>query len=304
MILRLQHQRPDGEVDSYYLKPGRRFHIGRGSVCEIRILDLKLSRKHCALEHGDKGWQVIDLMSTNGCMLNGEQIVGNIPVEVGSVLEAGQTKLTVAAIFDPQSEEVPTVAAARSARKEPDADHDHTETTAPEPEPELEQELLPDGPSNAPAKAASNASNDWEPEPNSEALNKTDALIPNPGGDISPIPGVAALKPARLTTRPPTGEVRRPTAVFRAEDLRTDDDQDNLATRTHAPEAHKAPPAPVATPAPVAPSASPDVQERTFFITVLGRRVGPLTRAAARELKARELKGTLTTADLEQYPQS
>ena len=68
----------------------------------------------------------------------------------------------------------------------------------------------------------------------------------------------------------------------------------------------KAPPAPVA-PAPVAapaPSTSPgtDVQERTFFITVLGRRVGPLTRSAARELKARELKGTLTTADLEQYP--
>jgi hypothetical protein len=44
--------------------------------------------------------------------------------------------------------------------------------------------------------------------------------------------------------------------------------------------------------------------ERTFYITVLGRRVGPLTRSVARELKARELKGTLTTADLEQFPQS
>ena len=153
--------------------------------------------------------------------------------------------------------------------------------------------------------AASNAGNDWEPEPNSEAFNKTDALVPNPGSDISPIPGAAMLKPARPITRPPTGEVRRPTAVFRAEDLRTDDDHDNLATRTHAPEAHKAPPAPVAPPAHVAPSTSPgiDVQERTFFITVLGRRIGPLTRAAARELKARELKGTLTTADLAQYPQ-
>ena len=84
MILRLQHQRPDGEVDSYYLKPGRRYHIGRGSACEVRILDLKLSRKHCALEFGDQGWQAVDLMSTNGCTVDGEQIVGNVPVAAGA----------------------------------------------------------------------------------------------------------------------------------------------------------------------------------------------------------------------------
>ena len=300
MILRLQHQRPDGEIDSYYLKPGRRYHIGRGSACEVRILDLKLSRKHCALEFSERGWQAVDLMSTNGCTLDGEQIVGNIPVRTGSVLEAGQTKLTVAGIFDPQAAEAPPVAAntGAPARKEPEAaDHDHTETTAPEPE--LEQEPLPEGPANAPAKAASNTGNEWEPEPGSDAFTKTDALIPHPGADVSPIKGATALPPR---TRPPTGEVRRPTAVFRAEDMRPDDEQDNLSTRAHAPEAKATPAAP---PAPVsAPSTSPgtDVQERTFFITVLGRRVGPLTRSAARELKARELKGTLTTADLEQYP--
>jgi pSer/pThr/pTyr-binding forkhead associated (FHA) protein len=298
MILRLQHQRPDGEIDSYYLKPGRRYHIGRGSACEVRILDLKLSRKHCALEFAERGWQAVDLMSTNGCTLNGEQIVGNIPVQPGAVLEAGQTRLTIAAIFDAQAGEPPAAGSttpSTRARKEIDADHDHTETTAPEPE--LEQEPLPEGPANAPAKAA-NSGNEWEPEPNSDALNKTDALIPNPGADDSPIPGATALKSSRPTTRPPTGEVRRPTAVFRAEDLRTDEEQDNLATRLHAQEAYKAPPAPTA------PSTTPgtDSQERTFYITVLGRRVGPLTRAAARELKARELKGTLTTTDLEQYP--
>lgn len=307
MILRLQHQRPDGEIDSYYLKPGRRYHIGRGSACEVRILDLKLSRKHCALEYGDHGWQAVDLMSTNGCTLDGEQIVGNIQVQAGSVLEAGQTRLTVAGIFDPQAADAPPVATAPTApapsvQKEADADHDHTETTSPEPD--LEQEPLPEGPANAPAKAATNDSNAWEPEPNSEALTKTDALIPNPGSEISPIAGAVTVKPSQPSARPPIGEVRRPTAVFRAEDLRTDDEQDGLGTRTHAPEASKAPAAPVAPPAPVAPSTTPgtDTQERTFYITVLGRRVGPLTRAAARELKARELKGTLTTADLEQYP--
>lgn len=302
MILRLQHQRPDGEIDSYYLKPGRRYHIGRGSACEVRILDLKLSRKHCALEFGDKGWQAVDLMSTNGCTLDGDQIVGNIPVEVGSVLEAGQTKLTVAAIFDPANAEEPASQGSQPAKAEAHADHDHTETTAPEPD--IEQEQMPDGPANAVAKSEANRSNAWEPEPNSDALNKTDALIPNPGSGAHLIPKT----PAAPTTRPPTGEVRRPTAVFRAEDLRTDDEQDNLATRLHAekPAAPMKPSASVAPPAPVAPAPSTtpgtDSQERTFYITVLGRRVGPLTRSAARDLKARELKGTLTTADLEQYP--
>ena len=44
--------------------------------------------------------------------------------------------------------------------------------------------------------------------------------------------------------------------------------------------------------------------ERSYFITVLGRRIGPLSRTSARDLKARELKGTLRTADLEPYPQA
>jgi hypothetical protein len=44
--------------------------------------------------------------------------------------------------------------------------------------------------------------------------------------------------------------------------------------------------------------------DRSYFITVLGRRIGPLSRAIARDLKARELKGTLRPADLEPYPQA
>jgi len=72
--------------------------------------------------------------------------------------------------------------------------------------------------------------------------------------------------------------------------------------------------APSRPPAPAAPAPAPIVQsaasapapaaagdERTFYITVLGRRVGPLTRIAARDLKARELKGTLTLKDLDQF---
>jgi hypothetical protein len=49
----------------------------------------------------------------------------------------------------------------------------------------------------------------------------------------------------------------------------------------------------------VAPEAA-----RGLFITVLGRRIGPLAREQARELKARELRGQLTAADLDQLPQA
>lgn len=303
MILRLQHQRPDGEVDSYYLKPGRRYHIGRGSTCEIRVLDLKLSRKHCAVEFSDERWQAVDLMSTNGCTLDGVQIVGNVPLSSGSVIEAGQTRLTVADIIDPAHDEAAAVLAKSSRPEKQDAEavhHDHIETTAPDFEPSrsLEQEALPDGPNNAAGKndAHRGIGRDWEPEPNSDAFTKTDALIPHSTAENVP---VAKTRPAK------TNETRRPTAVFRADQAPLDTDHDNMGTRVHGSDTFATPaPAPVAVPNNLGAAGTPgtDSQERTFYITLLGRRVGPLTRAAARELKSRELKGTLTTGDLEQYP--
>jgi len=96
MLMLLHHQRPDGEVDTYHLKPGRRFHIGRGSSCEVRILDLSLSRKHCAVEFSEERWMVVDLMSTNGCKLDGDPVVGSLPIGDGGVITAGQTTLVAA----------------------------------------------------------------------------------------------------------------------------------------------------------------------------------------------------------------
>ena len=306
MILRLQHQRPDGEIDSYYLKPGRRYHIGRGSTCEVRVLDLKLSRKHCAVEFMDNRWHAVDLMSTNGCTLDGSQIVGNAPLSTGSIIEAGQTRLTVADILDPTQDEAPGVTpSTQSAKSDSQAIHyDHIETTAPEIDQQhVEQESLPEGPNNASGKndAHRDGRIDREPEPNSDTLNKTDALTPHRKTTNLPVPPLVALK-----KNPDKAEPRRPTAVFRADDLSPDGDHDHLGTRVHASEA---PAASVPPPKPSIPindvsTAAPgtDSQERTFYITLLGRRVGPLTRATARELKSRELKGTLTTSDLEQYP--
>ncbi len=289
MILRLQHQRPDGEVDSYYLKPGRRYHIGRGSGCEIRILDLKLSRKHCALEFSADRWQVVDLLSTNGCTLNGEQIVGTVAIDKGAVIAAGSTSVTVDDIFNAEMSPVQNNnTSINESAGEADTEAVTPDSTESEDDSaHLEQMSLPDGPGDQAAKneAQRRTGKEWEPEPGSDALTKTDALVPHPGLKVK-------------TTAPRKEEPARPTAVFRAADLNIN--HDNEATKLHTP----AQAAPSASVTPTAPTTTPtsDSIERTFFITVLGRRVGPLTRAVARDLKARELKGTLTIADIEQYP--
>ena len=60
-------------------------------------------------------------------------------------------------------------------------------------------------------------------------------------------------------------------------------------------------PPPLVPAPPTAGDAPKSDADRTFFITVLGRRIGPLTRQAARDLKSRELRGTLTFKDLDQF---
>ena len=323
MMMCLQHQRPDGELDSYYLKPGRRYHIGRGSVCEVRILDLKLSRKHCALEFTDNAWHVVDLLSTNGCQYDGQQIVGAVRVAPGGRIEAGQTALIVHSLFTPDADGAP--AGSTNADAAPDAAHDHTETTRPN----LEEEPLPEGEANHSAASETgifNRSQEWEPESEPDVLVKTDALIPNrppqatpaatkPRPTVTPSPAPVPAKIGSGPQRKATPEPRRPTAVFRADgsnNLVQAEDQDEEKTHVGrprpaglgvaAPLGESAPPAAAPPLVPMPPPTAASSDDRTFFITVLGRRVGPLTRSAARELKARELKGTLTTGDLEQYP--
>lgn len=314
MMMCLQHQRPDGELDTYYLKPGRRYHVGRGSVCEVRILDLKLSRKHCALEFTDNAWHVVDLLSTNGCQYDGQQIVGAVRVAPGGRIEAGQTALIVHSLFTPDAE---PAAGATSAEVASDAAHDHTETTQPD---LLEEEPLPEGEANHSAAAETGmfkVTKEWEPEAESDALVKTDALIPNRPLEAQPAARPRPPAMAGPSTRKAAPEPRRPTAVFRADGSnnldvaqRQGDAQDEEKTHigrpanlgVAAPLGESAPPVSAPAPAPMPPPTAAGSEERTFFITVLGRRVGPLTRSAARELKARELKGTLTAGDLEQYP--
>lgn len=214
MLLLLHHQRPDGEVDTYHLKPGRKYHIGRGSACEVRILDLGLSRKHCALEFTEGRWKLIDMMSTNGCKLDGDMVVGSQPVKDGATIMAGNTTLVTSL-----------------GKSSTSSDNDTAQNVEQEPLPEGGHETI-----QAPDHCVANR--DWEPQP--------------------------------ASTKVPSG-------VLQPHDL-------------HVPYAS------------ITAAVDQATDERRYVISVLGQRVGPLTRNEARDLKAREQTGQLSLADLERYP--
>lgn len=301
MILYLQHHRGDGDVDTYHLKPGRRYHLGRGSGCEVRILDLKLSRKHAAVEWNEGEWRFTDLCSTNGCKVDGEAVSGSVTLTVGRRIEIGQTTLSVLRILapdetDPEDEEV----AMEPPEGEPVIPTDGT-GDQPRPEarirtPSFEEDELPApaASSTAPLARKEQAPVPVPVTPPEEAvLEATAPTLPRPPV-FEPTPG-----PVQTLTSPPTepgtGRRSRPPAVK------------GVVIQAVPPTPPPTAPAePETAPPPVPqppPAPAPVVEERTFFITVLGRRIGPLTRAAARELKARELKGTISSSDLDQYPQ-
>jgi|GEM_PF-2574492 len=399
MLMRLQHKRPDGEVDTYHLKPGRKYFFGRGSTCEIRILDLKLSRKHCLLEWIDDGWHVEDLGSTNGARLNGQPLANARSLTVGAVIEAGGTALTIAGFID----------GSKTPSEEADSDEDSAALRA-----RVEQLPLPEKGDDAPLAESTLMANDWElasdqvhtstgalqplsagnpatngrakvaEKPAAPAVSAKSAPRPALGlddgdgnasaimpgnllADTAPLtakrpasksvqsataepfeltlPGEAAkpqnsaipANPANppSSSAPPTRPTRiKPVTIRVGRIDGADQDEahpatsDDLVFASGVPEVAINIDEPVAAPTPKVPTApfqpvqpvviagsavpstpprtapSTNAHERTFYITVLGRRVGPLTRLDARDLKSRELKGTLSMSDLETYPQA
>ncbi len=312
-ILILTHQRPDGEVDTYHLKAGRRYHLGRGSQCQVRILDLKLSRQHCAFEYSEQGWILVDLASTNGCSVDGERVSGNRALHVGAVVAAGSTSVEVARITDdsedpeapaeaqeswpeqteaepPRASDRLAVAASRSAEisdeLEPQSAPDRTTQSDP---------LIPGLPPTRPAPAPA-----ARPEPDATPAPDHDVLATLPPGRQAPPP----------TNDPPTDGGSRsfyinvlgrrvgPLTKTQARELKTKELKGTLTpTDLASVEAEAALGRP--------PASSGDdhgaagEEQRTYYVTLLGQRVGPLRRDQARELKARELRGVLTADEIE-----
>jgi hypothetical protein len=67
--------------------------IGRSRDCDIVLEDAGVSRRHAHIRPAAGGWTIEDLHSTNGVILNGEQLHGAHPLRVGDRIELGSTEI-------------------------------------------------------------------------------------------------------------------------------------------------------------------------------------------------------------------
>ena len=74
---------------------GGRLTIGRSRRCDVVLEDLRLSRRHAALEADDGGVSLIDLGSQNGILVDGRQVTGRQPLSPGMEIRLGSSTLRV-----------------------------------------------------------------------------------------------------------------------------------------------------------------------------------------------------------------
>ncbi len=76
--------------------------IGRGLEADIRIKDIKASRRHCQVVKTPEGFKLVDLGSGNGTFVNGIQVKEQ-PLKTGDQIQVGQTVI----VFDAGAQEEP-----------------------------------------------------------------------------------------------------------------------------------------------------------------------------------------------------
>ncbi len=67
--------------------------VGRSRDCEIVLDDVGISRQHAQLRPRGGGWTIEDLGSTNGVIVNGEEIHGSRALQPGDRIELGSTEV-------------------------------------------------------------------------------------------------------------------------------------------------------------------------------------------------------------------
>ncbi len=75
--------------------------IGRDIGAQIHLRDEETSRRHCQLEFRSGQWLIRDLESTNGVLLNGDEISGPTVLKHNDQIEVGGTHLTFLTDDDP-----------------------------------------------------------------------------------------------------------------------------------------------------------------------------------------------------------
>ncbi len=79
---------------TFVLARGEGLVIGRSLQVDLSVDDLRVSRRHCRIEHGDKGITALDLRSANGTYVNGQRITRAL-LRPGDALQVGNASLRV-----------------------------------------------------------------------------------------------------------------------------------------------------------------------------------------------------------------
>jgi len=79
---------------NFILERTEALSIGRSLQCDLSVDDLRVSRRHVVVRHGERGLTVEDLQSANGTFLNGKRIQKAM-LRSGDVLSVGNADLQV-----------------------------------------------------------------------------------------------------------------------------------------------------------------------------------------------------------------
>ena len=76
--------------------------VGRGADCNLVVDRLGVSRRHCMFQATPHGWQLEDLGSSGGTVLNGARLRSAVVVSPGDVVAiGGETRIRVAQASPP-----------------------------------------------------------------------------------------------------------------------------------------------------------------------------------------------------------
>ncbi len=65
--------------------------VGRSRECDVVLADTGISRQHAQIRPGGAGWEIEDLGSTNGVLVNGTPVTGRQALRSGDLIEFGST---------------------------------------------------------------------------------------------------------------------------------------------------------------------------------------------------------------------
>ncbi|MCP4169498.1 MAG: FHA domain-containing protein [Fuerstiella sp.] len=88
--------------DVVRLHQGQVITVGRSATNKLVLHDDACSRNHCEVFHSDGVWQVRDLESRNGTLVNEHPVEGNLKLRPGDVVCIGQCRLAFTTSLDSQ----------------------------------------------------------------------------------------------------------------------------------------------------------------------------------------------------------